>query len=346
MPSLEGIRDRIDVSYGFENALPAAKALIGRGLLSCSHFDGSRSPVELLGKAISDVVRKASTFGGNDAFSMEIRLSDYLEEGQSRGNCLFFVWGNTDHPQYIPLRPMFEQLAGSPYQERLMASLYHWLHRAAWQVFHGFGFCEAESIYGWRKESYAEARESGEDVDLEGEVEYADPSRVVRYIRDSAKLKLKPHELELAISSISRPDLRDAFRKAHRIFVQSRKIKLPASSRECQDFIEDAAYYMDADPLPGLCVSHWRDDPIVAWLDNYCEDQFNSGVSCRAPIIRCFRPDDTESFLQIISALPRMVDTVLRLSDWVRLAGEMEDECNDRDRRSTQVCTDQGGPDL
>src|SRR5215469_13855660 len=31
--------------------------------------------------------------------------------------------------------------------------------------------------------------------------------------------------------------------------------------------IDDAAYYMDGSPLPGLGISHWRDDPIVAWFD-------------------------------------------------------------------------------
>jgi hypothetical protein len=38
-------------------------------------------------------------------------------------------------------------------------------------------------MYGWRKECYEEARENGEDVDLEGEVEFADPNKVIAYIR-------------------------------------------------------------------------------------------------------------------------------------------------------------------
>jgi hypothetical protein len=228
---------------------------------------------------------------------------------------------------------MFEELRGNQYRERLMASLYHWLHRAAWGIFCGFGFREAKSLYRREKEWYTESRRSGEDVDLEGEVEYADPSQVVRYIRESRKLRLKSREIEAAISSIRRPHLRDALEKAHHLFRLSRTIKLPAMLPEYERCIDEASYYMDGDPLPGLCISHWRDDPIVAWMDSYCQQQFNSGVSPRAAIIRCFSPEDTKSFLQIISALPRMVETALGLSEWVRLGEEMENASNDRNRR-------------
>ena len=47
-------------------------------------------------------------------------------------------------------------------------------------------------------------------------------------------------------------------------------------SKEFRQLIDDVAYYMDGSPLPGLGISHWRDDPIVAWFDEFCRDQFDS----------------------------------------------------------------------
>jgi len=332
LPSLFGIKSKYHVSYGSENALPLARALLTKGSLAHRHFEGSHSVVEVLRNAMTELVAAAAP-ATKDEFDIEIRITDNLDSGEARRDCLFFAWGNSGDPQYIPLRPIFERLAGNPYQEALAATLYYWLHQAAWRVFCAFGYQEAESIYGWRKEAYLEARESGEDVDLEGEVESSDPKNVVPYIREAAKLKLKSRALDAALSSIAEKTLRDAFEKSYRLFLISRKIKLPDTPVECRPILDEAAYYMDGDPIPGLCISHWRDDPIVAWFDQFCEEQFNSGVTCRAPIIRCFRPNDTESFLQIVSALPWMAKTVSALGEWVRLAEEMENEYNNRNRR-------------
>lgn len=74
-------------------------------------------------------------------------------------------------------------------------------------------------------------------------------------------------------------------------------------AEECRRVLDHAAYYMDAYPIPALGISHWRDDPIVAWFDEFCQEQFESGASCRAPVLLCFRPNDTDFFLQIIEAL-------------------------------------------
>ena len=102
---------------------------------------------------------------------------------------------------------------------RLVASLYQWLYRTAWKVFYAFGFGEAKNLYRWRKDPYVRARADGEDVDLEGEVEFADPAKMVRYIRASEKLKLRRKEIDQAISSIANVKLRHAFEDAHRMFV-------------------------------------------------------------------------------------------------------------------------------
>jgi hypothetical protein len=324
LPSLEGVKSSFESSHGFEAALPPARVLVRKGLLSQNHLTGSGSAVAALDKAFSDIVGNASASGGKDAFDVEIHLIDRLEDREQSDGCLFFVWGNAAEPRYMPLRPVFEQLAGNPFQERLMASLYYWLYRTSCRVFFGFGFDDAQSLYDWRKQMYMQAREEGEDVDLEGEVEFADPSTVVNYIRNSKKLRLKKSELGEALSSIEQPQLKDAFTKAHRMFVFSRAIRLPDMTAECEEILHHSAYHMEGDPMPGVGISHWRDDAIVAWLDEYYSDQFNSGVNCRPPIMTCFRADDSKRFSQIVSALPKMVHTALALSEWFRIAERME----------------------
>jgi hypothetical protein len=232
------------------------------------------------------------------------------------------------------LRPVFDKLEGNPHREGLLASLYQWLYGAASRVFVPFGFEEAKNVYEWRRECYTEARENGEDTDLEGEVEAADPGEVMGYIRDSRKLILKTGELDAAIESIADPKLRAAFVDANRVFLASRRIKLPAMSEDCRQILEDAAYYMDAYPVPGLGISHWRDDPIVAWFDEFCQEQFESGSTARAPIILCFRPHNSEFFLQIVDVLPALARTTAGLSEWVHFAAELENACNYGDRQS------------
>ena len=80
-----------------------------------------------------------------------------------------------------------------------MASLYHWLYATGLRLFETFGLAQAENIYEWRREVYLSDREAGEDVDLEGEVECADPAKVMPYIRESYKWKIKPGEINAAI---------------------------------------------------------------------------------------------------------------------------------------------------
>jgi len=332
LPSLAGVKSKYQVCYGAQNALPLAQALIAKGKLASHHFESCQGVAEVVQKALSEAITTASP-AGDDRFDVEIRISDKLDGSESSRDCLFFSWGNSSDPQYIPLWPIFENLAGNLYRESLMASLYCWLYQAGWQVFCAWGYREAECIYGWRKEAYLEARESGEDVDLEGEVECSDPQKVAAYIRNSTELALRGKAVDVALSSIADKSIREAFEKAHQIFLLSRKIKLPDTPVECRSILDDAAYYMEGEPIPGLCVSHWRDDPIVAWLDEFYQEQFNSGVTCRAPILRCFRPEDTKTFLQIVSALPWMIKTAFALSDWVRWAEAMENEYNNRDRR-------------
>src|SRR6185437_5761754 len=133
LPSLANIKSKYQVSYSSENALALAQALIAKGGVTCRHFENCQSVAEILQKTLSEVVTTAST-DGEDRFDVEIRISDKLDEGESLRDCLFFSWGNSSDPQYIPLRPIFEKLAGNPYRESLMASLYGWLHQAGWQV--------------------------------------------------------------------------------------------------------------------------------------------------------------------------------------------------------------------
>jgi hypothetical protein len=264
--------------------------LISQGLLVEKHLEKAISPASAIQAALTEFVNRA--FGdGLDQFSIELGIADGLDEYRKpEKQVIFFVWNSTSDPQYIPLRPIYEHLDGNPRREQLMASLYQWLYRTASRVLDAFGFPEAEHIYQWRRDLYLSEREAGEDVDLEGEVECADPTKVATYIRESDKLRLRAADVSGAITSITDSNLRAAFQKAHTMYVDSRSIRLPLMSKACYQLIDDAAYYMDGSPLPGLGISHWRDDPIVAWFDEFCRDQFESGTSARAPIILCFRP--------------------------------------------------------
>jgi hypothetical protein len=331
LPTLDGVKDRFEFSLGSDAAHPLARALIRRGLLREKHLQGATSPVDGLGAALAEIVME--TFRGTqDEFNISVCISDRLEDYRKPDNVLFFTWSNSPDPQYIPLRPVFERLENNSQRDRLMASLYRWLYGAASKVFDAFGFDEAQRVYSWRKEWYAEARENGEDVDVEGEVEASDPAKVISYIRDSETLALKGGEAIATISSIEDEKLRSAFANAQQMYAAARRIKLPSMSEECRRILDDAAYYMDSYPVPGLGISHWRDDPIVAWFYEFCQEQFESGSTCRAPIIRCFRPEDTTFFFQIVAALPRLVRTVAGLSEWTRFSLELENASNYGDR--------------
>lgn len=327
LPGLEGVKDRFEFSRDCDAALPLARALIARGLLREEDLEAAKSPLSALEAALAKMVN--NNFAGvRDEFDIDLCISDRLEDYRKPENVLFFVWSNSTAPQYIPLRPVFESLEGNPHRERLMASLYQWLYGAACRVFDPFGFDEAKNVYAWRKECYTEARENGEDVDLEGEVEASDPAKVVSYIRDSEKLVLKDREASGIVESITDEKLRTAFVSAQEVYEVSQEIKLPTMSEDWRRILDDAAYYMDAYPVPGLGISHWRDDPIVAWFDEFCQEQFESGSTPRAPIILCFRPKDTKFFLQIVEMLPGLVRTIAGLSEWVRFALELENACN------------------
>lgn len=346
LPTLEGVRTRVQFATGTEAVLPLARLLIDQGLLVEKHLKKASSPAGAIQAALTEVVDRA--FGdGLDQFSIELGIADGLDEYRKpEKGVIFFVWNNTSDPQYIPLRPIYERLDGNPRREHLMASLYQWLYRTASRVFDAFGFAEAEHIYQWRRDAYLSEREAGEDVDLEGDVEFADPAKVVTYIRESDRLRLRAANVSAEIASITDIKLRAAFQKAHTMYVDSRSIRLPMMSKACHQLIDDAAYYMDGSPLPGLGISHWRDDPIVAWFDEFCRDQFESGTSPRAPVILCFRPTDTDFFMRIVKALPRMARTAAALGEWVRFAEELENASRYTDRDEPGFSTEAGDSDL
>jgi hypothetical protein len=346
LPTLEGVHTRFQFSTGTEAALPLAYSLVNKGLLSTKDLEKASSTADAIKAALTDIAYRA--FGdAPDQFAIEFGIADGLDEYRKpEKGVIFFVWNNTSDPQYIPLRPIYECLDGNPRRENLMASLYQWLYRTASRVFDAFGFPEAEHIYRWRRDAYIADREAGEDVDLEGEVECADPANVAAYIRESDKLRLRAADVSAALGSITDIKLRSAFQKAHTMYLGSRNIRLPVMSKACRQLIDDAAYYMDGSPLPGLGISHWRDDPIVAWFDEFCRDQFESGTSTRAPIILCFRPSDTDFFTKIMRALPRMARTVAALGEWVRFAEELENASRYTDRNEPGFSTEAGDIDL
>ncbi|HWH56501.1 MAG TPA: hypothetical protein VN682_02660 [Terriglobales bacterium] len=340
------MRTRFRFSAGGEPVLPLAQSLIEQELLVAKHLEKANSVVEALQAALTDIVIPA--FGdGPDQFSIELGVTDALDEYRKpEKNVVFFVWNNTADPRYIPLRPIYECLNGNPRREGLMASLYLWLYRTASRVFEAFGFIDAQHIYQWRRDAYISEREAGEDVDLESEVECADPAKVVNYIRNSSRLRLKTGDIPEAIASIGDSQVRHAFQKAHEMYRESRSIRLPAMSNECAQLAHDAAYYMESSPLPALGISHWRDDPIVAWFDEFCRDQFESGDTPRAPILLCFHPRDTSFFLKIVKSLPRMARTAASLGEWVRFAEELENASHYSDREDSGLSPETGDTHL
>jgi len=346
LPILEGVRTRFRFSAGAEPVLPLARSLITQELLGAKHLEKSSSVAEALQAALTDIVIPA--FGdGPDQFSIELGVTDALDDYRKpEKNVVFFVWNNTADPQYIPLRPIYERLNGNPRREELMASLYLWLYRTASRVFEPFGFIEAQHIYQWRRDAYISEREAGEDVDLEGEVECADPAKVVNYIRHANRLRLKTGDIPEAIASIKDSQLRHAFQKGHAMYRESRSIRLPAMSNECAQLAHDAVYYMEGSPLPALGISHWRDDPIVAWFDEFCRDQFESGETPRPPVLLCFHPKNTNFFLKIVKALPQMARTAASLGEWVRFAEELENASHYSDREESGLSPETGDTHL
>ena len=346
LPSLQAVRTRFRFFAGTEPALPMARSLIDQKLLQAKHFETASSVVEVMHAALTGIV--SSAFGDSpDQFSIELGIVDGIDEYRKpQRNVVFFVWNNTADPQYIPLRPIYERLNGNPRRDELMASLYLWLYRTAARVFEPFGFVDAEQIYHWRRDAYISEREAGEDVDLEGEVESADPAKVANYIRHASKLRLKTGDIPEAIASITDSQLRHAFQKACAMYRESRSIRLPAMSNECAQLAHDAAYYMESSPLPALGISHWRDDPIVAWFDEFCRDQFESGETPRAPILLCFHPRDTSFFLKIVKSLPRMARTAASLGEWVRFAEELENASHYSDREDSGLSPETGDTHL
>lgn len=332
LPSLAGVQSRYQFSLGGEAVIHLVEYLIKKDLIREKHLQAARTPAEALQSTLTEIVGQGLK-GSADQFGIDLGISDSLEEYHKPSEqVLFFTWTNTADPQYIPLRPIYERLENNPNREPLMASLYFWLYRSASTVFEPFGFVEAENSYQMRRAWYLAEREEGEDVDLEGEVESADPAKVEPYIRKSNERRLKTHEVAPAIASVADPALRDAFQKAYRVFLVSRGIRLPKMRSDCYKVLEESAYYMNGSPMPALGISHWRDDPIVAWFDEFCREQFEAGETSRAPILLCFRPSDTTFFGKIVKNLRGMASTIAGLSDWVRFAEELENASHYADR--------------
>src|SRR5258708_14536507 len=186
LPSMEAVKDRLFVSLGSDRALGPAAAMVKRGLLERRHLAGSGSVPQVLERALSEFLEKATGEPWADKFEIELTLSDepvgysgQLYRGgkrNRRADFLVLTWTNRAETQYIPLRPVFDQLRGNPQRERLMASLYQWLYQGSWHVFYGFGFDEAEEAYLWRKEANLSSRAEGKDSQLEAEGELARPA--------------------------------------------------------------------------------------------------------------------------------------------------------------------------
>src|SRR5205814_6456041 len=91
LPSFDGVKERLEFSFGFEAALAPVRALIEKGLVRQEHFVAAKSPVAVLQLALASVVNKHFR-GAQDEFQIVIRIADHLEDHRPAEDVLFFVW--------------------------------------------------------------------------------------------------------------------------------------------------------------------------------------------------------------------------------------------------------------
>src|SRR5258707_958092 len=80
LPSIQTAKERFEVSTHFEAALPLARCLVTAGLLRPEHMGGAASVVEVLGRALSELVAKAWPANAEDNFGVEVELTDRLDD--------------------------------------------------------------------------------------------------------------------------------------------------------------------------------------------------------------------------------------------------------------------------
>src|SRR5260370_12222491 len=161
---MEAVKDRLFVSLGSDRGRGRAAAMVKRGLFDRRHLAGSGSVPQVLERALTEFLEKATGEPWVDKFEIELTLSDgpvgysgQLYQGRKRNrraDFLVVTWTNRSEKQYIPLLPIFDQLQVNPRRARLMARLYQWLYQGSWHVFYCFGLDKAEEAYLWRKEAF------------------------------------------------------------------------------------------------------------------------------------------------------------------------------------------------
>src|SRR5260370_9325972 len=131
--------------------------MVKRGLLDRRHLAGSGSVPQVLERALSEFLEKATGEPWVDKFEIELTLSDgpvsysgeLYRSGRRNRQADFLVLTCTNRAEtlYIPLWPISDQLQGNPQRERLMASLYQWLYQGSWHAFYGVGLDDPQEPY-------------------------------------------------------------------------------------------------------------------------------------------------------------------------------------------------------
>src|SRR5260370_35033520 len=76
LPSMEAVKDRLFVSLGSDLALGPAAAMVKKGLLDRRHLAGSGSVTQVLERALSEFLEKATGEPWADKFEIELTLPD------------------------------------------------------------------------------------------------------------------------------------------------------------------------------------------------------------------------------------------------------------------------------
>jgi hypothetical protein len=303
-----------------ELALKPLEVLVDKGFVRTEHIDGAKDVVEVLMRALKDMLASCWC---DEGFEMNIELSSeewtWTRKVKKIPLYLCFTWTNGSM-QYMALDAVVQRLGNAPEYERLMATFYWLIYGAACIVMMPFSLHEAKTEYEMRQEYLDEEREQGEEPLVE---EIADPNDCPAYLKEAGRLKFPERRIKQAFSAIPDEECRALFLTSLEAYQLSKTIKLAKTLPELEEAVENARYY-DGNSQIGLALGIDRKDNITAWIDEYQQELYNGGCDPAPVIVRGYRPDDYQAFVQLFNALPRMVKLVGLLNRCVMTVEEWE----------------------
>ena len=320
LPSLRGVQFQYTVRRDMELALKPLEVLVDKGFVRDEHIIGAKDVVDVLTRALKDMLASCWC---DEGFEINIELSSeewtWTRKVKKIPLYLCFTWTNGSM-QYMALDTVVQRLGNAPEYERLMATYYWLLYGAACKVMMPFSLQEAKTEYQMRQEYLDKEREQGEEPLVE---EIADPNDCPVYLKDAFKLKFPDAQIKQAFSTIPDDECRALFLTCLDAYQLSKTIKLAETLPELREAVENARYY-DGNSQIGLALGVDRKDNITAWIDEYQQDLYNGGCDPAPVIVRGYKPDDYQAFVQLFKALPQMVKVVGLLNRCVMTVEEWE----------------------